>query len=722
MTMPSVGMLTPGVVLNHTYQIIKLIGEGGTGEVYLAQNQATGREVAIKLLKREFSADPTLVALMQREADALHEVMHPAVVRYYELLRTEISGNAFTFLVMEFIRGESLGDRLARGPLPPEEILQIAARVVSGLEVAHARQVLHRDLTPANVILRDGDPAQATLIDFGIAKDLAQSKHSVIGGGFAGTYQYASPEQIDGRDLDARSDFYSLGATLLAASEGRSAGQGKTLEQIVGEKTRVPDTSHLPALLRPLIEALLQPNPESRPRGAAEIRVLIGGSGTVEDLDALIGGVGAAPEGTIVRPAPPSQAPARPALVESKPRKSSGAFLWVAAILLLGGLGAGGYFLLPELLKPALPTAAPYNLALSVNRGVGTLSGNAPSEDAANALRRALGDVSAAELDGALTPATGMPTESWTAGATELAAAMSRMEQWALTIADQAATLDGTALDPDMLERITRETEAVAETRAFTLDNRIALAPQPLARAAMRAVAAPFAKCGPLVFGGPDPLPPGAAISATGTVASEEDRDRITGALGELDPDRPLDLDLAVASKLVCQVERLMPRANAPQLNFRFAYGRKAGGPQAATYLQGENPVIDVSVDKSFGTAFLYVFYVDGNTGKVIHLLPYKDRTENRVAEAGEDMGARYDVRILFPASDVAVGKRGFLVGPPFGTNILVAVASEQNFLDQLFPRNDAAELFLEDLIEALRRARSTEYVITREFFTTRAP
>ncbi|MEM8700155.1 MAG: protein kinase, partial [Pseudomonadota bacterium] len=125
------GLLSPGLVLNHTYEIVQLVGVGGTGEVYLARNQSSNREVAIKLLKREFAADPTLVELMQREANALHDIMHPAVVRYYELLRTDLEGG-FTFLVMEFIRGESLEDRMARGPVPAEELLPIARRVVDG--------------------------------------------------------------------------------------------------------------------------------------------------------------------------------------------------------------------------------------------------------------------------------------------------------------------------------------------------------------------------------------------------------------------------------------------------------------------------------------------------------------------------------------------------------------------------------------------------------------
>ncbi|MCL5777320.1 serine/threonine-protein kinase [Limibaculum sp. FT325] len=729
MTNPKKGMLAPGVVLNYTYEIVDLVGEGGTGEVYLARNKATGREVAIKLLKREFAADPTLVELMQREANALHEIMHPAVVRYYELLRTEMEGG-ITFLVMEFIRGESLGERLRRGPVPPEEILQIARRVIDGLEVAHGHKVLHRDLTPANVILRDGDPAKATLIDFGIAKDLAQTKHSVIGGGFAGTYQYASPEQIDGRPLDPRSDFYSLGATLLAACEGRSAGEGKTLEQIIGGKTRTPETEHLPGVLRPLIQALLQPNPDDRPRTAADVRLLIDGMGQVDDLDALIGGAGAG-EKTVIRPAgrpaPAAQttsggSPARGGAEAAPPaKKKGGAFALIAGIAVVAGLGAGGYFLLPGLMEEPLPVASPYQLDLKVEDGTASVAGNAPSEEEAVALRSGLSQaLDGKSVDGTLTPATGMPTQDWTAAVTELAAAAKLLENWSLSVADTNVVLRGTAPDRVVYSLVEEQSAAVANARALSLDLQVALAPQPLAHAAMNAAVAGFTKCGPLRFQGPDPLPPGTPVLVSGPVASQADADAIRGALGDLDGARAIEADLTITSELVCKVERLLPRGNAPQLSFAFSYGQKEGAPTAGYFVSGDNPVIDVRVDQSYADAYLYVFYVDGNTGKVIHLLPYKDRPENRVDKAGTRDGDHYAVRVLFPAKDVAVGRRGFLVGPPYGTNIFVAVASPRAFLDQMLPRNDAAELFLEDLVASLSRAETTEYIVSREFFTTR--
>ena len=179
-------------------------------------------------------------------------------------------------------------------------------------------------------------------------------------------------------------------------------------------------------------------------------------------------------------------------------------------------------------------------------------------------------------------------------------------------------------------------------------------------------------------------------------------------------------MDVTVTSELVCKFERLMPGANASEMSFLFSYGQKGGRLTVADYVTGENPVIDVSIDKTFKDAFLYVFYVDGNTSKVIHLLPYQDRPDNIIALAGKEGENDFRVRILYPADDVAVGQRGFLVGPPYGTNILVAVASPTAFLESMLPRNDSAELFLDDLINALKRAETSDFIVTREFFTTR--
>ncbi|MEM7059637.1 MAG: protein kinase, partial [Pseudomonadota bacterium] len=713
MSSPKQGILAPGVVLNFTYEIVELIGVGGTGEVYVANNQATGRQVAIKLLKREFATDPTLVELMQREAHALHEIMHNAVVRYYELLRTDHEGG-FSFLVMEYIEGESLSDRIGRGPLPINEVQSIARRIVDGLEAAHRHKVLHRDLTPANIILRKNDPALATMIDFGIAKDQTQTKHSVIGSGFAGTYQYASPEQIDGRQIDARSDFYSLGATLLAACEGKGAGDGKTLEQIIGSKAAVPDLEHIPGEMRPLIQALLQPNPDDRPKTTDEIRVLMDGLGAVDDLDELLGGGAAADERTVIRPAAASNSgTSKDTSKISAPaseKKGSGAVGWVAILLVLVAMGVGAFFIVPDLLEEPLPVASPYEMNLTVAGGTAALRGNAPSEEAVETLRNKIDEaLEVGTLNGRLTAAEGAPSANWGDAMVKLIAAAKPLGDFVLTAADTRVALRGMADTPQIYDNVKKTTQEIAAIEALALEFQVALAPQPLAHAAVNAAAAAFSKCGLLSVTGPDPLPPGIPLRLSGPIATESDEDNLRKAMIDLDPNRNVQLDVTVTSELVCKFERLMPGANAPEMGFLFSYGQKGGRLTAADYIAGENPVIDVSIDKSYKDSFLYVFYVDGNTSKVIHLLPYKDRPENVVARAGDESENDYRVRILYPASDVAVGKRGFLVGPPYGTNILVAVASPTAFLEAMLPRNDAAELFLDDLIDALKRAATSD-------------
>ncbi len=724
MSSPKEGILSPGVVLNFTYEIVELIGVGGTGEVYVANNQATGRQVAIKLLKREFATDPTLVELMQREAHALHEITHNAVVRYYELLRTDHNGG-FSFLVMEYIQGESLSDRIKRGPLPVDEVQSIARRIIDGLEAAHGHKVLHRDLTPANIILRKDDPALATMIDFGIAKDQTQTMHSVIGSGFAGTYQYASPEQIDGRQIDARSDFYSLGATLLAACEGKGAGDGKTLEQIIGSKASVPDLDHIPGEMRPLIQALLQPNPDDRPNTPEEIRLLMDGLGAVDDLDDLLGGGTPADDRTVIQPAgavgnsrlKQSQKSPPPAAE----KKGSGAIGWLAMLLVLVAIGVGGFLILPDLLEEPLPVASPYEMNLTVAGGTAALRGNAPSADAVETLRGQIDEArDVGTLNGRLTAADGAPSDTWGEAMVKLMAAAKPLGDFVLTAADTKVSLRGMADTPQIYESVKRSTQEIAAVEALALEFQVALAPQPLAHSAVNAAASAYSKCGLLSLTGPDPLPPGIPLRLSGPIATQADADNLRKAMIDLDPNRNVQLNVTVTSELVCKFERLMPGANAPEMGFLFSYGKKGGRLTEADYVAGENPVIDVSIGKSYKDSFLYVFYVDGNTSKVIHLLPYKDRPENVISRAGEEGDNDYRIRILYPANDVAVGKRGFLVGPPYGTNILVAVASPTAFLESMLPRNDAAELFLDDLIDALKRAATSDFIVTREFFTTR--
>ncbi|MEM7440297.1 MAG: protein kinase [Pseudomonadota bacterium] len=331
------GILSQGDVLNNTYVISSLIASGGTGEVYRAMNRVSGREIAIKTLKREFAQNEQFIELMKREASVLHEVIDPAVVRYYDVLETDLHGG-FLFLVMEFINGHSLAAEMkAKGPLDANVLMRVAERVLQGLKAAHDKKAFHRDLSPDNIILREGDPDQATLIDFGIAKDVNEGAKTVVGGGFAGKYQYASPEQMEGR-ADARSDLYSLGMTLLGAYRGQAPLQGSSMMEIVKAKAEKPDISDITGSLQELVSRLVEPEAVNRLQTADDALAFL--RATYKSAPAT-----PVPDETVVAPRPAAPTHSADAVMTpaKKPaKKKSGGMAWVIILLLLLGGGAAG--------------------------------------------------------------------------------------------------------------------------------------------------------------------------------------------------------------------------------------------------------------------------------------------------------------------------------------------------------------------------------------------
>ncbi len=256
----------PGQVLNNTYEIEGILGRGGTGEVYRARNQISGRIVALKALNAEFSGNADYLELMKREEE-MRDIIHDAVVRYSDNSRT---ADGHVFLVMDFVDGPSLNELLHRGNASPRDLLIVCHRVAGGLVATHARQIVHRDLSPDNIILRKGDPAQAVIIDFGIAKDESVGARTIVGNDFAGKYEYAAPEQMDGR-AEPRSDLYALGASLLATYRGQVPNVGSTPGEVVRRKGKALDTAGVPEPLKELIDWLTQPDAAQRPANAAAV-------------------------------------------------------------------------------------------------------------------------------------------------------------------------------------------------------------------------------------------------------------------------------------------------------------------------------------------------------------------------------------------------------------------------------------------------------------------
>jgi eukaryotic-like serine/threonine-protein kinase len=282
------------------YEIQSQLGAGGMGEVYRARDTRLDRTVAIKILSSQLVASVELRARFEREARVISQLQHPNICVLHDVGRE----GSIEYLVMEFLEGESLADRLKKGPLASEELLRVAIQIADALEKAHRAGVVHRDLKPGNVMLTKSG---AKLLDFGLAKPLAattaagsaaRTSASVFAaaltqtspapspatplstaGAVIGTVQYMSPEQIQGMEADARSDIFAFGVMLFEMTTGKRAFEGKTQASIVGQILAVdpPSVSTIrsetPAGLDRVIRICLEKDPEERFQTAHDLKL-----------------------------------------------------------------------------------------------------------------------------------------------------------------------------------------------------------------------------------------------------------------------------------------------------------------------------------------------------------------------------------------------------------------------------------------------------------------
>jgi serine/threonine protein kinase len=220
------------------YEIQSPLGAGGMGEVYRARDTRLDRIVAIKILPSHLSENAEARQRFEREARTISSLNHPNVCTLHDVGHQD----GIDYLVMEYLEGETLADRLLKGPLPVEQVLKYATEICEGLEKAHRSGVVHRDLKPGNIMLTK---TGAKLMDFGLAKTSVASPSATSGltatlttpvgshpltaqGTVVGTFQYMAPEQVEGKEADARSDVFALGAVLYEMVTGKRAFEGKT--------------------------------------------------------------------------------------------------------------------------------------------------------------------------------------------------------------------------------------------------------------------------------------------------------------------------------------------------------------------------------------------------------------------------------------------------------------------------------------------------------------
>jgi hypothetical protein len=265
-----------GTILNERYRIIGLLGRGGMGEVYRAEDLTLEQPVALKFLPETISADGAALALFHREVRVARQISHRNVCRVYDIGEYE----GLHFLSMEYIRGEELSSVLKRfGRLPSDKATEIARQLCAGLAAAHDADVLHRDLKPGNVMIDENGDVRIT--DFGLAGLMEEFG---AGAALEGTPEYMSPEQLAGRELNARSDIYSLGLVLYEIFTGRKAFSAGTLTELLRLRKTVsmPDSPSsivrdVDPLVERVIERCLAVEPKDRPASALQVAAALPG-------------------------------------------------------------------------------------------------------------------------------------------------------------------------------------------------------------------------------------------------------------------------------------------------------------------------------------------------------------------------------------------------------------------------------------------------------------
>ncbi len=271
------------------YEVLTPQGAGGMGEVYRARDTRLDRTVAIKSLPPVFATDPERLARFEREAKLLASLNHPNIAGIYGL--EDVAGSPY--LVLEFVEGETLAQRLSRGPLSARETLEVGGQIASAIEAAHARDIVHRDLKPGNVMLNSSGDVK--VLDFGLAKggaaeagstsELSASPTVALAatgqGTILGTAPYMSPEQARGKEVDRRTDIWAFGCLLFECLSGRPAFQGETVSDVIARiLEREPDWSVIPASvptrLRDLMQRCLTKDVSERPRDIGDLRRELG--------------------------------------------------------------------------------------------------------------------------------------------------------------------------------------------------------------------------------------------------------------------------------------------------------------------------------------------------------------------------------------------------------------------------------------------------------------
>ncbi|WP_212825471.1 serine/threonine-protein kinase [Catellatospora sp. TT07R-123] len=355
---------TPGLKLHDRYLLERRIGSGGMAEVWRAHDLVLGRPVAVKVLAGPMATDPALRAGALREARSAAQLTHPNITAVHDFGEVSFpDGHSEPYLVMELLTGDSLADRMAAGPMPWPQVAAIGTQIAAALSAAHARDVVHRDIKPGNIMLT---PTGAKVLDFGIAA--MTGLPDAHGGWVIGTPAYAAPERLQQAAANPAADVYSFGVLLVEMATGRRLHPADDWEQVAALHARprpLPALPGVPPAAAVLISAALDPAPARRPRAADLGRVLGGAPGTgpgavgvpAGPTPTLLAPTGGSISGAARVPSAPATrqyVPPPPAMNRRRRRTPVLGFAMIMVLVLLGGL-----FVLFNAMKPTGGDASP---------------------------------------------------------------------------------------------------------------------------------------------------------------------------------------------------------------------------------------------------------------------------------------------------------------------------------------------------------------------------
>jgi serine/threonine protein kinase len=691
---PSHTTFPPGSLIGHTYRIEALLARGGMGEVYRARHIELNTEHALKIILPELANNQRIVDLFRREASVLRTIRHDAVVAYDGVSRDE---NGRLYLVMEFVDGPSLSKLMGKRTFTAEEVRQLRDRLADGLAVAHDKGVIHRDISPDNVILPGGDVGKAKIIDFGISKMADPEQKTIVGDDFAGKFSYVSPEQLGmfGGKVDGRSDIYSLGLVLAAAAQGEPLDMGLSPISVIEARRTVPDLSRVPAEVRGDLAAMLQPDPANRPQSMREmIRPQEGSAGRRS-----------------TRMPDRSQRPSA-----SKPGVGRmGAILGALGILVVAGGGFGYWYWQVRNARDDTTQQATASTASTpgtdaagtamqqqqqaeagTTASSGTASTDSGQASGPDSTVSTSGDQSAAAIsNGTATDGTTSDQQQASSGSQSNANDQQSSSTGTTTPTDGATTTTAAQTTDAAASNATGSGASAGGTTATDVQS--ALLPQVPDVAKLRRDAEQAVE-GATCAGVRVDVSDSGDIRASGYVASPAARDEAVARLATLPDVGRVDNAVVVMARPLCDVLDVL-RAHTtfdrglPVLGVAAVYRQGDAVQATATtvYREGDHIQVTVTAPPGFD-GYLYVDYIDAAEGYVIHLLPNGNfRPDNRVTG-----GQQIVIGSLREEYDA------YKIQPPFGANLIVAVASREPLFRDMREIQESVDQYLPALRSSL--------------------